>query len=256
MACKLSNVCASRGSKTVLFDINLNVAPNAFYGILGQNGSGKTTLIDILCGLLKPDSGTITIADKPASSYSRRELAQKISLVPQDYGISFPFTVKEIVMMGRHPHMDRFSTPQAQDLDKVNMAMTETDTLGFANRFITDLSGGERQRVVFARALAQDAPFMLLDEPTASLDVRHALRLMSGVDERVSKKGCTAMVVLQDVNLAARYCKNLIFLKHGRIIAHGPAEDVLVPDVLKDVFDIDAQVRFEPELGVLQVIFK
>ena len=212
--------------------------------------------MDLLCRLLRPGAGSVTFAGRRLDAYTPRKLAQNISLMPQDYGISFPFTVREIVMMGRHPHMGRFSSPTARDLDLTAQAMDETATDLFSDRLITDLSGGERQRVVFARMLAQDTPVMLLDEPTANLDVRHALDLLDRVADRVKNQGRTAVVAIQDVNLAARYCQNLIILKKGKIAAHGPTKEVLDARTLKTVFEKNALVRVEPELGAPQVIFK
>ncbi|MEW5736723.1 MAG: ABC transporter ATP-binding protein [Thermodesulfobacteriota bacterium] len=256
MVFELQQISASRGGVPALAGIELALEPGRIHGILGPNGSGKTTLLDLMCRLLPPDAGAVRLEGRPIASYSRRELARTVSLVPQDYGISFPFTVEETVLMGRHPHLGPFSSPMRRDREKAEAAMEATGTLAFAGRPVTALSGGERQRVAFARMLAQDAPVMLLDEPTANLDVGHALDLMDLVAGLVESLGRTAVVVMQDLNLALRYCRSLVFLKQGRIRAQGPVRDVLVPRVLGDVFEKDALVRMEPELGVPQVLFR
>ena len=162
----------------VFEDFSLNLKADGFVGIIGPNGCGKTTLIDLIMRLQKPQRGHITYLEKPLSSYSKKELARQIALVPQTYSINFPFLVKEVVMMGRYPHISRFSAPSTEDLAKVKEIMVQTGCIELACRPVTELSGGERQRVVFARALAQDTPVLLLDEATSNLDINHALGLL------------------------------------------------------------------------------
>ncbi len=225
------------------------------FGIVGPNGCGKTTLVNLLAGHLQPSGGLILFNEKPLSRYTRRELARNISLVPQNFYVNFSFTAREVVMMGRYPHIPRFSQPSQRDDTLVDEAMTATDTAVFSNRLVTELSGGERQRVVVARALAQDTPLMLLDEATSNLDIRHALSLLEQIRERIEEKGRTVIAVFQDINLAARFCDELIMMKSGQIEAYGKTAEVLTPESLQRVFDVEARVRFEPFAGASQVTF-
>lgn len=225
------------------------------FGIVGPNGCGKTTLVNLLAGHLRPAGGRILFNEKPLSSYTKRELARKIALVPQDYFVNFSFTAREVVMMGRYPHMPRFSQPSPLDDALVDEAMAATDTAAFSSRLVTELSGGERQRVVVARALAQNTPFMILDEATSNLDIRHALSLLEQIRERIEEKGRTVIAVFQDINLAVRFCDELIMMKNGRIETFGETATVLTPENLQRVFDVEARVRFEPFAGARQVTF-
>jgi len=176
--------------------------------------------------------------------------------VPQNFYINFPFTVREIVTMGRYPHIPRFAAPSPEDLDTVDMVMEVTKTTDFARRYITELSGGERQRVVFARALAQTAPVLILDEATSNLDINFSISLMNVAEQRVMQNGDTVIAVMQDINLAAGYCDYLIFMSGGRIAAHGATESILNPETLRSVFNIETKVYQESYTGSLQVVFK
>lgn len=242
--------------RKVIDDISLRMTPGRFYGIIGPNGSGKTTLLDLMARHRLPDAGRILYRDRTLSSFSKKELSREIALVPQNFYINFPFTVKEVVMMGRYPHMARFAAPSSHDWDTLEHVMQETQTGEFANRYITELSGGERQRVVFARALAQDTPVLILDEATSNLDINFSINLLNIAEQRVKNGDNTVVSVMQDVNLAAGYCDYLIFMAGGKIAAHGATQTVLTPEILKTVFDIDAKVYHEPYSEALQVVFK
>lgn len=224
-------------------------------GIVGPNGCGKTTLLNLLAGSLRPDQGRIFFKNKPLSGYTKRALARAVALVPQDFFVNFPFTAHEVAMMGRYPHMPRFSPPSSRDHDLVAEAMTKTDTLTFAQRLVTELSGGERQRVMVARALAQNTPVLLLDEATSNLDIRHTIALLEQIRTGVREKGQTVIAVFQDINLAARFCDNLIMMKNGRIEVSGPTAKVLTPENLQDVFDVEARIRYDSFADASQVTF-
>jgi iron complex transport system ATP-binding protein len=241
--------------KTLIEKLSACFKAGKLFGIVGPNGCGKTTLVNLLAGHLRPAGGRILLKEKPLSRYTRRELAREIALVPQDFYVNFPFTAREVVMMGRYPHIPRFSQPSSHDDALVNEAMTGTDTTAFSNRLITELSGGERQRVVVARALAQDTPFMILDEATSNLDIRHAIALLELVREGIEKKEKTVVAVFQDINLAARFCDELVMMKNGRIEAFGPTEEVLTPENLQRVFDVGARIRFDSFADASQVTF-
>ncbi|MDL2321513.1 ABC transporter ATP-binding protein [Desulfosarcina sp. OttesenSCG-928-B08] len=253
MGFSLCEVCFSHPGRTLFDHLSLTLPKGRFIGIVGPNGCGKTTLLDLVCRLALPDRGTIQYADRPLSGWGKRELAREIALVPQDYGISFPFTVSEVVLMGRYPHTPRFSAPSAMDLEKVNQVIAACDILHLKDRPVTALSGGERQRVIFARALAQDTPVLVLDEATANLDIHHALTLLNQVAGQVRKDGKTVIAVFQDLNLAAAYSEHLVLLKSGKVVASGPTAQVLTPENLKTVFDVRAKVEMDDFTGQLQV---
>lgn len=242
--------------KQVIEDISLELSLGRFYGILGPNGSGKSTFMDLLTGRLAPRTGRITYKDRNLNTYSRRELARELALVPQNFHINFPYTAHEVVMMGRYPRMPRFSPPSAEDLAAVDRAMARAGIADFKQRYLTEMSGGERQRVIIARALAQDTPVLLLDEATANLDIRHALKVLDEVAADVKSGRLTAVAVFQDINLAAAYCDILIFFKDGRLAGHGPTETVLTEGMLRTVFGVNAAVNYDTETRSLQVRFR
>ncbi len=255
MAFELEQVCFAYRGAPVFRAVDLAFGYGRFYGILGPNGSGKTTLLDLACRHLEPDRGRILLDGRPLTAYSRRQLARKIALVPQQYVIGFPFTVREVVLMGRYAHLPRFTAPEKTDLELVQQVLAETDTLELARRRITELSGGERQRVVFARALAQDTPVLILDEATANLDINHALGLMRCVARRVAEKNCCAVAVFQDINLAAAFCSHMVLLERGKVVAAGSKHEVLTASNLERVFRVPARVRHDDFAGTLQVVF-
>jgi iron complex transport system ATP-binding protein len=240
----------------VLNGASLTLPAGRFYGLLGPNGCGKTTLLDLMAGLKRPDGGTIAFRGRPLGAYRRRELAREIALVPQNFYVNFPFSVHDVVMMGRYPHLPRFAHPGADDHRQVQNAMAATDTERFARQSVTALSGGERQRVVFARALAQNTGVLMLDEATANLDIRHTLALLGRTRERVRQNGQTVIAVFQDVNLAALYCDELLFLQDGRIVSQGPTETVMKAEILQAVYGVEGRIRPHTEYGLPQVDFK
>jgi iron complex transport system ATP-binding protein len=254
MVYSLQNISFSYGDQRIFSNISLTLEAGLFHGILGPNGSGKTTLLDLLTGHLHPRQGNILYKNQNINDFSRRDMARKTALVPQDFRINFPFTVFQVVMMGRYPHLGRFSGPTQDDLDLVEQAMIAAGVKIFAHRYVTELSGGERQRVVFARALAQNARVLIMDEATSSLDIKHSLSLMRLVATEVQKSHVTAIAVMQDINLAARYCQTLLFLKNGRVAAHGPAKEVLTETIIREVFEVDAKVYFDKQINCRQVV--
>jgi len=256
MPFRLEEITFYYSDKKVIDNFSLAFAPGKFYGIIGPNGCGKTTLLDLILKHLKPKSGNILYKGKTLSSYSRKDLSKEIALVPQNFYINFPFTVKEIVMMGRYPHISRFAAPSAEDIGIVHDIMEKTGISEFAERFITELSGGERQRVVFTRALVQHTPVLILDEATSNLDINYSISLLNIAFQRVQTEGLTVIAVLQDINLAAVYCDYLIFMSNGCIATHGASGEVLNPDTMRSVFNVDAKVYFETYSNSLQVVFR
>ncbi len=237
----------------VIRDISLELEPGLFHGILGPNGCGKSTLIDLICGHLRPRRGGIRLSGRRLEEFSKRQLARQIALVPQFYNVNFPYTAREIVMMGRYPHLPRFAAASPREEALVNETMALTGTLELAERPITELSGGERQRVVFARALVQQTPLLLLDEATANLDINHTLNLLVLVRERILREGLTVIAVFQDLNLAAAFCDRLLLLYRGQIEKAGRVEEVLTPAALQRVFGIEARLFEDPFFGHRQI---
>jgi ABC-type cobalamin/Fe3+-siderophores transport system ATPase subunit len=231
----------------VLENINLTLAKGKFYGLIGPNGSGKTTLLDLLTATTKPDRGVITLKGRPLSTFSRLELARMLALVPQDFILGFDYTVFDIVLMGRHPHIPRFASPSGRDLDLVEEALAVMDIATLRDRVVTDLSGGERQRVVVARALAQDTEVLILDEATSNLDIRHTIEIMKVISNRVATKALTVVAAVHDLNLAAAFCDEIIVLRNGEIICCGPVHKILTDTLIREVFSVDSHVSYHPE---------
>ncbi len=256
MSFELRDVDFCFNGKKVVDGVSLRLAPGRFYGVIGPNGCGKTTVIDLLCRFRSPQHGQIRYGGQPLGAYSKRQLARAIALVPQNFYINFPFRVRDVVMMGRYPYIPRFGRPSGRDLDIVAEVMESADVAGMAERLVTELSGGERQRVVFARALAQDTPMLILDEATSNLDIGHALRLLDLAARRVRPESGTVLAVFQDINQAAAYCSHLILMSRGRIAAHGDTRAVLTPDTLREVFDVDAKVYHDDYAHALHVVYK
>lgn len=256
MPFELSNISFYYAERKVIDHISIAFTPGKFYGIIGPNGSGKTTMVDLLSKHRLPDSGNISYNGRSLASYSKKKLSKEIALVPQNFYINFPFTVKEIVMMGRYPHIPRFAAPLQEDLRAVQEVMELAKITDFADRYVTELSGGERQRVVFARALAQDTSVLILDEATSNLDINFSINLLNIAEQKVRQSGNTVIAVMQDINLAAVYCDHLVFMSHGRIAAHGATRNVLNPETLRSVFNIETKVYQESYSESLQVVFR
>lgn len=243
MTLHVRDLVVGYGTEAVLDGVSLSVDHGELVGLVGPNGAGKTTLIRALLGTLTPEDGTVTLAGDSISELSSRVASRRVAAVPQQSAIAFSFTVREVVEMGRHPHVPRLGPDP--DPASVDEAMDRTDISHLADRDIEAVSGGERQRVLIARALAQDTPALLLDEPTANLDVNHQIRTL-GLVEDLADSGRAVLAAIHDLNLAARYCDRLVLLADGDVAARGQPAEVLQPDPLEAAFDTRAVVSRDP----------
>src|SRR5215475_12442139 len=213
-----------------LSDASVAISAGSLTGLLGPNGCGKTTLLKLLSGVLRPQSGRVMFGDRVLSSMTRRELARHVASVPQETHPAFDYTVMEMVLMGRHPHLSAFQLEGPADFEIARQALDATGTRHLADRNFMTLSGGEKQRVVIASALAQSTDVLLLDEPTASLDLGYQLEIASLLGELNRERGVTLVLATHDLNLAAPVCDTLVLMRAGEIVARGPTSDVLTPE--------------------------
>ncbi len=237
-----------------LEDVSLRVEPGEVVGLLGPNGSGKSTLVKILSGILSPYEGSAHVDGAEVRTTRRRDLASKLAVVPQETSFGFPFTVLQIVLMGRHPHLAGLAFETQPDVDLARVALDRCGAALLENRTIQELSSGERQRVVFARALAQEPQALLLDEPTSFLDIRHQTELYDLVRELAMTDGTAVLTVLHDLNLAAEYCDRIDLLRQGRVAAAGKTDEVFTYSNLTTVFETEGYVDTNDLTGQLLVV--
>lgn len=244
---------AYRPGEAVLRRVSFSVGEREIVGLIGPNGSGKSTLLRVLDGLLKPAAGAVLLRGRPVSRIGREELARTVAAVPQEQPVPFPYRVREIVMMGRFPHLKRFHFEGPDDIEIVREAMEMTGVGGLADRKMGELSGGERQRVWIARALAQEPEVMLLDECTVFLDIRHQLLFFDLLHRLHRTRGIAVLFVTHDVNLAARYAGRLVLLDRGEVRAAGPVWDVLTERNIRGVYGTEVLVDRHPSTGTPRV---
>ena len=250
------------GAPLVVDGVTVRLADGALAGILGPNGSGKTTLLRLLSGTRRPTSGRVLLGERPLDQLSRREAARQIAVVPQETELAFEYRAIEIVLMGRHPHLGVFTVEGPDDIRIAHEALAATGTSHVAERMFHELSGGEKQRVVIAAALAQighgnssSVPSVaLLDEPTASLDLGYQLEISSLLLRLNQEQGVTMAISTHDLNLAASICRELILMRDGRVLAAGPTADVLTPENVMRLYDVEADVRINSETGHMTVV--
>jgi iron complex transport system ATP-binding protein len=236
-----------------LSSVSLAVARGSFTGLLGPNGCGKTTLLKLMAGVLRPASGTVRLEGQVLSDLPRRVAARHVAVVPQDTHPAFDYSALEIVLMGRHPHLRPMELEGPADLAIAHESLQATGTVHLADRSFSSLSGGERQRVVIASALAQRPDVLLLDEPTASLDLGYQLEVASLLRKLSREHAVTMVMATHDLNLAASMCDSLALLRDGRLLAHGAATDVLTAAMVRELYDVEADVRMHDGAGHLTV---
>ena len=241
---------------SVLNDFNCVIESGKILGVLGPNGSGKSTLLKLLARVLPVQRGAIFLFEQDFARLSQADIARTVALVPQETQQNFPFTIAEMVLMGRFPHHSGFGGWHWEDSDDVMIAQTAMQDLDVAHlggRLITDVSGGERQRAIIARALTQVPKVLLLDEPTAFLDLHHQLDIARILKRLNQERGLTVVMVSHDLNLASQYCDQLILMDHGRIVKGGTPEEVVRPDILETVYGCRVLVDQHPQSGMPRV---
>jgi iron complex transport system ATP-binding protein len=251
------NLSCGYGDKVILEKLNFSLWPGFLCGILGPNGCGKSTLVNTLCRVNEPLNGSLRLKGNEIAALPRKELAARVAVVPQDTHIAFPFKVREIVAMGRNPHLNGlFGSGYDLDSDKVDEALAITGVEHLADRAVTRLSGGERQLVLLARALAQEPELLLLDEPTANLDISHAVAILRLVADRVRSQQLTVLAVFHDLNLAAIFADYLFLVKNGTIFRQGETREVITAPTLSELYGLPLEVYTPPTLDKPQVAIK
>lgn len=250
---KVLDVACAYDSVGVLEGVTFSVGRGEFTGIIGPNGSGKTTLLKTISQILRPVRGVVLLSGEELSKIKPGKLARQMAVVPQETVVNFPFTVRDIVLMGRSPYLKRFQSEGPRDFEVVRRAMQITATDYLADRLITALSGGERQRVIIARALAQEPEILLLDEPTAHLDINNQVEILNLLRFLSRERGLTVIAVFHDLNLAAQYCDRLILLRKGKIYRIGGPEEVVTAENIRKVYGASVLVRRDRITGALSL---
>ena len=244
------HINCSYGKNEILSNLSFNIADGSFTSILGSNGCGKTTLLRCIAGLLEPQKGSVLIGGKPIGNYTARQRAQMVSLVQQHPQADIEFSAFETVLMGRNPYQRHLQNESQEDWDIVEQAMKQTNTWHLRLSLPSQMSGGELQRVMIARALAQQTPVLLLDEPTSNLDIAHQFEIMELLRDINRNEHKTILIVVHDLNLALRYCPEALLLNDHSLLYQGPTAEALTPDRILTAFGVRAQnkegfLRFE-----------
>lgn len=240
--------------RTIVDDVSLSLGRRTILGLLGPNGSGKTTLLRLLSGAIVPARGRVLLNGVALPTLPRRVLARHIAVVPQETHSAFDFSALEIVLMGRYPHLGALQLEGADDVAIAREAMRATGTAALEERPFSTLSGGEKQRVVIASALAQASDLLLLDEPTASLDLGYQFEVAALLSRLNRERGTTMIVSTHDLNFAASLCTELVLLHRGRVLTHGAVEEVLTPANIRELYGVDVDVAMHPRAGHMTVV--
>lgn len=242
------------GGAFALADVSVDIAPASLTGLLGPNGCGKTTLLKLLSGVLRPQQGRVFLGERPLETMTRRELARRIAVVPQETHPAFEYSVLDMVLMGRHPYLGPFQLEGPVDLEIASASLAATGTAQLTSRNYMTLSGGEKQRVIIASALAQATELLLLDEPTASLDLGYQLEIAALLSRLNRERRVTMVLATHDLNLAASVCDRLIVMRNGRVLAQGATREVLTSETVRRLYDVDADVTFHERAGHLTIV--
>ena len=250
---EVQNITVRYDSREVLRDVSFVLESGKILVLLGANGAGKTTLIRAINGAVDEKAGMIILDGRPMDTLSRREIAKKIAVVAQENETKFPLTVLEFVLAGRFVHGSAFGWETDEDVNIAQHVLDECDLSDFRDRLMNELSGGERQRVVLARALAVQSAILLLDEPTANIDLAHQARMFRLVRKRCREKNCAAIVITHDLNLASEFADAIILLMDGTVFAHGEPREVLTMENLESVFEVNVLLDTNPASGNVRV---
>lgn len=253
-ALQARDVTAGYGASDAVRGVSIEAAPGEIVAIVGPNGAGKSTLLRVLGGTLKARHGEVSLFGHALESYDRRALARLVAVVAQESAVAFRFTVLEVVLMGRTPHLGPFRFESRRDLEIAHAALEHFDLLELAGRPIQELSGGERKRVFLARALAQEPKVLLLDEPTAFLDMKHVAEIFLRFRELCAERRMAAMATLHDLNAAAMYANRILLMKDGETVAYGDTESVLNEENLRRVYETQVYVGRNPATGTLAIL--
>ena len=246
---RAANVHYAYDSQVVLRGVDVLVEAGEFVGIIGPNGSGKTTLLRVLGGVIQPSRGQVHFEGRAVSDVSRTELARRMACLTQTVNVNLPFTVEQVVLLGRHPHLKRFQRIGSRDLQIAAAAMEDAAVAELAEKLITEISAGERQRVFIAMALAQQPELLMLDEPTSHLDIAHQVRIYELLTRLHRRGNLTVVLVSHDLNLAAEYCRKIILLHAGRVAQQGPAAQVIRKEILEEVYGTEVTVQTNHTTG-------
>ncbi len=250
MEIRTENVVSVLGGTEILHGVEIHIHKKELIGLLGPNGSGKSTLLRCIYRTLKPTDGAVFLDGKPIEEYSYKESARRISVLAQHNYYNFEFSVEDVVMMGRAPHKRALDRDTREDYQLVSKCLKMVGMDSFRKRAFSTLSGGEQQRVILARALAQQTPCLILDEPTNHLDIKYQIQLMNMI------KGLDRTIVsaIHDLNIAAMYCDRIYVMKEGKIIASGTPEEVLTSELIRQVYEVNAEV-FKDKSGILRILY-
>ncbi len=244
------------GETDILRGVDVRIGKGEFYGIIGPNGSGKSTLLKLLSGIERPRRGEISFGGRELEGYARKELARLLAVLQQDALPPLGYTVREVVEMGRYPYQSWLGGEKEDPAELIGKVMEELDLSRLSSRPVSELSGGERQRAALAKTLVQEPVVLMLDEPTTFLDIGFQLQMMDYIRNWQRDNGLTVVAVLHDLNLAAQYCDRLLVLHGGKAVAVGKPEEVLVPELVNEVYGTEPIVLAHPDSGVPQILLR
>ena len=244
---RIDNLTFAYDSRVIFNDLSVSFPQGGFCSVLGPNGSGKTTLLKCIVGLLKPDSGMITLDGKPLADYKMMDLARTIAYVPQYQDIVFDISVFDYVLLGRNPYQTPWEMQRPEDKEVVEEALNKCNVWDYRDRLLQALSGGERQRVMVARAMAQQTGIMLLDEPLANIDITHKFGIMDILQELNEEQGVSILIILHDLPIAKTYSKQILLLKEGNVLQYGDRNAVLTEENIRNCFDLTERYAVSEE---------